>query len=736
VGWAAVKAVVDTAMAAPEHPSPPDSSPPPAFARRRVRRGAVSVSGSTPLSEKQTHDCRQAIFVSLGPKRSAPVLKLFSAVRTLQHAQQFISAHESELGVLGRIQAATALSTSLRDWQATQDASRMQHGLEMWRQPEPEPEAPPELTAEEKAAALAAETARIAMEEEEARRRLREAAAAKRRAAKKALSRQDLAALHAAEQELAAAQAQLQLIDRRLARLHAEEAEILRQLASGCLTPEQEAALRDRLDKLRTEKDRLSLQREKLARKIDRLAANIEAIIAGGDAALLQSDAGGARRTGEDQRTRWQQQQQPPRNVYAGTRFDPGKFTLGKGLAFSNPLQCPAPPREPARYPGSALLVERSPSAEERLEGHRTLLAAEAKARAYERRHNPPSVEALRSLKCARKWTKLTAALTRRNAMLGSSTGSGSARPVCLPDDAELPAMSEAAEISRAANVFIGTAQTHPYLTTPHSKTSARLLLQHENENLCAVAAAAAAAAASGGGGNDPGATDHSLRRQRQHERQQLRCRPMSARELRESQRRPGQLVAAAVVYALHEQQLGSDRYDEPVICSLTPPQPQQLQRRRRRPQSAPAYSVARAANKPRWSNSASSGSNQALLPEPDPELEPEPEQHEEDEEEDEEEGEEEEEEDDLSVWGVIESQLARDAEERRQRAAEQRRAQPGHADLFRVGGMKTKAKTTAGKSWTSCRGEERPGHAILHGGIRFDDRCSKSGSRSIMLQY
>ena len=81
-----------------------DDVPQPVYERRR--RGAVAVASDATLSSKQHDDVRQAIFVSLGPKRSGPLLKLFAAVKTVSMAQQFLRVHDSDLGVLGRIQAA------------------------------------------------------------------------------------------------------------------------------------------------------------------------------------------------------------------------------------------------------------------------------------------------------------------------------------------------------------------------------------------------------------------------------------------------------------------------------------------------------------------------------------------------------------------------------------------------------------------------------------------------------
>lgn len=433
----------DEASSDEERPAP--ARPPPQYERRR--RGAVAVSGDEPLTSKQHKDCQQAIFVSLGPKRSAPLLKLFNAVKTVQMAQQFISAYDSELGFLGRIQAATALSTSISKLQLND--SRMQ-GVATRRDSSSEAS---ELSEKEKAAAAEAEAVRA-----------RQAANAKRRAALKALSPQDRAMLAAAEQNLAVAQDQLRAVEKRLAALAVEEADLLRQLESGQLTPKQQAAVQYRLEMLRAEKTRLVSQRKKLRSKIARITAHIETILAG-NAALLRANGavGGSAKAGGDHDSR-KKRVAKVRNLYAGTRFDPGKFQqrLGEtGLAFNNPLQCPSPPPEPRHFPGSALVVDRSPSAEERLNRHRKLLVSEAADRYADMQYNLPSAAVLRTIKASRRWERFMGALVRRHRLRAL----GFDRCLRLPEDAaDLGQEVSSAESNAAQNVWCGTPRTHPFL--------------------------------------------------------------------------------------------------------------------------------------------------------------------------------------------------------------------------------------------------------------------------------
>ena len=450
--------------------------------RARQRRGAVSVASDTPLTAKQIEDVRQAIFVSLGPTKAKKLLGLFEGVTTLQVAQQFVAYHEDELGLLGRIQAATALSTSLETWQANQAKARLEMAVSVWGEPppEPEPEPEPELTAEEQAALTAAEDARRALEAEEARRRASEAAAAARRAVRRALSREDRMLLDKAEKELAAAKSQLAEVSRRLVLLEGQEADILRQLAEGGLTAEQEATLRARLEKVRSEMDKMKRKQKSLRDRIARAEANLRLILAGGGAQLREKAAENLDNAlkGEVTRTRPRSAGAgPQRNPYAGTRWDPGRFgerahldrsSLSPGLGFASPLQCPQPLEQPKNLPGSALLVQRSPSAEERILGHARLLAAEHRARSFEMRYIAPHSDTVRAAKMARKWEKLTARLVQR---VYGAKPLGSAYSLLEPDDGgrfdtEHPFVSPAA-ISAAADIFVGTAPTHPVLAVP-----------------------------------------------------------------------------------------------------------------------------------------------------------------------------------------------------------------------------------------------------------------------------
>lgn len=445
-----------------------DDGVPPAPVYERRRRGAVAVACDAPLTSKQHDDVRQAIWVSLGPKRAGTLLKIFAEVKTITMAQRFLSSYESELGLLGRIQAATALSTSLASTE--RDINRMQGtpGMEGGGDTVPVPSE--EAKAAEKAAVAEAEHARAALKEEQARRRTLQLAAAKRRAARKALSSQSRAALAAKETQLALAQNRLQELDRRLNALANEEAVILRQLESGQLTAEKQAVLRHRLEKLGIEKQRLTSQQAKLRSKIAHLQADIETILTGNMDQLATDGVVDEReQTAGDQNAADLNSQ---RNPYEGTRFDPGKFRerLGaSGLAFGNPLQCPAPPPEPKRRPGSALLVDRSPSAEDRLEKYRQLLASERQVRHAELQHNQPSAAVLCTIKAARRWQRITGALKRRYRLRGPGFDS------CLRlPGADLGQTVSDGAISAARNVWCGTSRTHPFFELPkknHSET-------------------------------------------------------------------------------------------------------------------------------------------------------------------------------------------------------------------------------------------------------------------------
>ena len=475
-------------------------------------------------------------------------------------AQQFVAAHEDEFGVLGRIQAAIALSSSLESWQASQTKERgeVNSAVNTWLgQPDPEPE----LSAEEQEAL---EAARRALEAEEARRLTRAAEEGPRRAARRALSREDRAMLEKAEKELAAAKAQLDGVDRRLTLLDGQEADTLRRLAEGGLTEEQEVVLRARLEKVRGEKNKLKLKQKQLRDKIARVEANLRLILAGGGAKMREDAAANLRNAARGEATTRTRPRSagvpvaPLRNPYVGTRWDPGLYedrahldrsNLSAGLGFSSPIQCPPPVEHGERWgpPGSAMLVQRSPSAEERFIGHVNLLAAEHTARSLELRYIAPPPERLREAKMARKWEKLTVQLVQR--AFGAKP---SACSTLEPDDGgrfnrEKPYVS-AATISAAADVFVGTAATHPVLAAPlASARSAAKSDQMARE--CALIVAMSV-----------GSSNQRQRQQQQQQQQQqqhsrtgarVRQRPSSAGAAVSTRARPPAAVPAAVAYSL-----------------------------------------------------------------------------------------------------------------------------------------------------------------------------------------